>query len=116
MEVVEIKLKEMRTNLGLTQVETADILGMAQPTWQKLESGKVPDMRVSTLVHICKTMNVSADWLLNLLEINTLDGVTHFYDKVIDLICDYGIEGFIADNKIDTIINDINEIYSCFQD
>lgn len=66
MEIVQVKLKDMRTKLGLTQTETASKLGMAQPTWQKLESGKVPDMRVSTLVHICKTMNVSADWLLGL--------------------------------------------------
>ena len=66
MENVQVKLKELRMAKNLTQVEISSKLGMVQQTWQKLESGKVPDMRVSTLVHICKTMNVSADWLLGL--------------------------------------------------
>lgn len=66
MEFTQVKLKQARTNLGMTQSEIAEKLGMKQATYQKLESGKTPDMRISTLVHICKELNLSADWLLGL--------------------------------------------------
>lgn len=66
MEIVQIRLKETRNKLGLTQIEISEKLGMKQATYQKLESGKTPDMRISTLSHICKTLEISADWLLGL--------------------------------------------------
>lgn len=68
MEVVQVKLKEMRQKLGLSQKEACEKLGMLQPTYAKLESGTTKDMRISTLAHICKTFNVSADWLMGLKE------------------------------------------------
>lgn len=68
MEFVQVRLKETRIRLGKTQTELAETLGMKQATYQKLESGKTPDMRISTLVHICKTLDISADWLLGLKE------------------------------------------------
>lgn len=71
-------------------------------------------MSSETLYNICKSLNISSDWLLGLLEIDTKDRLTQFYDKIIDLICEYGQDDFIEDEKIDPIINDINEIYSCF--
>ena len=66
MSTVQERLKEARQALGLTQTEIAAKLGMKQATWQKLESGKTPDMRISTLKHICETLNISSDWLLGL--------------------------------------------------
>lgn len=66
MENVQSRLKAYRLQQGLTQVEISDKLGMKQATYQKLESGTTSDMRISTLFHICKTLNVSADWLLGL--------------------------------------------------
>ncbi len=68
MDFVQIRFKELRNKLGMTQTEIAAKLGMNQVTWQKLESGKTPDPRTSTIVHICKTLDVSADWLLGLGE------------------------------------------------
>ena len=47
MDFVHIRFKELR---------------------QKLEYGTTPDPRASTIAHICKTLNVSADWLLGLEE------------------------------------------------
>ena len=66
MENVQKRLKAYRLQQGLTQTEISEKLGMKQATYQKLESGKTPDMRISTLFHICKTLDVSADWLLGL--------------------------------------------------
>lgn len=68
MDFVQIRFKELRNKLGLTQTEIANKLSMNQVTWQKLESGKTPDPRASTIVHICKTLGVSSDWLLGLGE------------------------------------------------
>lgn len=68
MDFAQIRFKELRTQLGLTQTEIADKLGMNQVTWQKLESRTTPDPRSSTIFHICKTLGVSSDWLLGLEE------------------------------------------------
>ena len=64
MEFIQIKFKELRISKGMTQPEIAEKLGYKTSMWQKLESGRTPDPRISTIVHICKTLNVSADWLL----------------------------------------------------
>lgn len=68
MEFTQIRFKELRTGLGMTQAEIAQKLGIAQQAWARFESGKVPDPRTSTIVHICKTLGVSSDWLLGLDE------------------------------------------------
>lgn len=68
MQNIPNRLKQMRKQMGLTQNEMAVKLGMVQQAWQKLESGKVPDMRASTIIHICSTLDISADWLLGLTE------------------------------------------------
>lgn len=92
MDFVQIRLKALRIKLGLTQTEIAEKLGMKQATYQKLESGKTPDMRISTLTHICKTLDVSADWLLGL-NINVqnpysfISVITQNYDnKVTEIV------------------------------
>lgn len=84
MENIQIRLKEIRKKLGLTQVEISNRLGMKQATYQKLESGKTPDMRISTLVHICKTLNVSADDILGL-KVNVEEPKTQ-YTKEFDTV------------------------------
>lgn len=68
MQFVNIRYKELRKRLGLTQEQIAQKLGITQSAWARMESGGVQDIRVSTLFHICKTLNVSADWLLGLKE------------------------------------------------
>lgn len=68
MENRKLKLKELRETRKMTQSEIASLLGMAQQTYQKIESGKAENIRISTLKHICKTLNVSSDWLLGLTE------------------------------------------------
>lgn len=68
MDFVQIKFKELRIKLGMTQPAIAEKLGMKTAMWQKLESGRTPDPRASTIVHICQTLEVSADWLMGLSE------------------------------------------------
>lgn len=68
MENIHLRFKEVRQNNGLTQAEMADKLGMKQPAWARLENGGVPDPRISTIIDICKTFNVDANWLLGVNE------------------------------------------------
>lgn len=65
MDKLHIRLKQCREGKGLNQYEVSNILGIKQPTWNKYENGK-SGMSAETLYHICKTLNVSADWLLGL--------------------------------------------------
>ena len=66
MENVQIRFKEMRLQLGLTQPQIAEILGIKTAMWQKLESGRTPDPRTSTIANICNTLGISSDWLLGI--------------------------------------------------
>ena len=66
MEFVQLRFKELRLRLKMTQPEIAEKLGVKTAMWQKLESGRTPDPRASTIYNICKTLNVSADWLFGL--------------------------------------------------
>ena len=113
MEDMHEKLKKAREAKGLSQYEISDLLDIKQPTWNKYETGK-SGMSAETLYNICKTLNISSDWVLGLLEDDTTDRTTQFYDKIIDLICDYGAEGSVKDEVVDEFINDVNEIYICF--
>lgn len=66
MENVQIRFKELRLQLGMTQPQIAEMLGIKTAMWQKLESGRTPDPRTSTIANICNTLGVSSDWLLGI--------------------------------------------------
>lgn len=66
-ESVGKKLKERRTQLGLTQQQVADALDVAQPVYQRFEKG-IFECSYSQLVEICKLFDISADYLLGLKE------------------------------------------------
>lgn len=59
------KLKEYRDKNGLTQTEIAVKLGMPQSNYSRLEKGE-QDIKLSMIINICKTLNISANWLLDL--------------------------------------------------
>lgn len=61
------RIKEARKERGYTQVEAAEKAGVQQQVWQRYESGKF-DLKMSSIVNICKTLGISADWLLGLKE------------------------------------------------
>ena len=61
------RLKEARLKKGLTQVELAEKLGLSQTSYQRMETG-AHDMKLSNKYNICKTLDISADWLLGLSE------------------------------------------------
>lgn len=68
MTIEQIRLKEARLRRGYTQAEIAQKLNVTQQAYQKLETEKTVDMRISTIKRICKILEISADWLLGLKE------------------------------------------------
>lgn len=59
------KLKERRQELGMTQKQVADVLGVAQPVYQRFEKGTF-ECSYSQLTELCKLFDISADYLLGL--------------------------------------------------
>ena len=57
------RLKEARKAKGLTQVEIAEILDISQTSYQRMETGE-HDMKMSNIIKICRTLDISADWLI----------------------------------------------------
>lgn len=115
MEFVQVRFKELRQMLGLSQREIAKELGMKQPTWAKLESGGVPDPRASTIAHICKTYNVSADWLLGFeTDTDDLTNFEQFYAGVIDTICDMSDDELITEKAEEKLIHRVNLLKSLY--
>ena len=55
------RLKYARKNVGLTQSTVANTVGIKQPTYQALESGKV--VKTSYLLQIAQALKVNAHWL-----------------------------------------------------
>lgn len=68
MTIEQIRLKEARLQKEMTQEQVAKALGVSQQAYQKLETGKTTDMRISTVKKICALFDISADWLLGLKE------------------------------------------------
>lgn len=66
MTIEQIRLKQARINKGYTQGDVAKMLDISQQAYQKLETGKTTDMRISTVKKLCICLEISADWLLGL--------------------------------------------------
>ena len=61
------KLKERRNQLGWTQRQVAEKLGVAQPVYQRFEKGTF-ECSYEQLREICILFDLSADYLLGLTE------------------------------------------------
>jgi len=65
--IFEERLRKLRTNLGITQKELADKIGVSRTTIGGYETkGKEPSY--NTLIKIAKTLNCSLDFLLGYAE------------------------------------------------
>ncbi len=60
-----LRLKELREYKDITQAEMAKILNISQQHYSLYETGKTV-MNVEKLILLCKTLNVSADYVLGL--------------------------------------------------
>lgn len=60
-----VNLKRFRETYNLTQTKAAESIGIDQRQWNRYENG-YNEIPVRYIIAICKTHNVSADWLLEL--------------------------------------------------
>ena len=59
------RLKEIRKNKGLTQTDIGKIIGVSDIEIGRKEKGKTP-LKDTQIIELCKSLNVSADYLLGL--------------------------------------------------
>ena len=69
---LSIRIRMLRHHLGLTQAEFGEKLGVGNELICKLETTN-RNISTDSLYKICKTFNVSADWLLGLSDDGGLD-------------------------------------------
>ena len=63
--IIGKRLKELRSEKGLTQKEVAEQLGISSTCYSGYEQGyREPDLK--TLIKLCKFFEVSTDYLLGL--------------------------------------------------
>lgn len=67
------RIKEVRKEKGLTQAKVAKIIGMEQTQYSRYERGE-NEIKVNVLIDICKALNVSADYILELTDEQHPDG------------------------------------------
>ena len=67
MKQFELKLKEFRTQNKLTQEELGKTIHTTKQQFQLYESEQ-RDIKAIQLKEICKTYNISADYLLGLID------------------------------------------------
>lgn len=63
MKLQSEKMKELRTELGMTQYNLADITGISQTAISDIEQGRA-DARLSTVNKLAEALNTTAEVLL----------------------------------------------------
>ena len=58
-------LRQARLNKGMTQKQVCEILEMKQSQYSRYESGE-DEMKIGTLIEICKVLKTSSDYILGL--------------------------------------------------
>ena len=61
------RLRKLRTDKGLTQMQLADILNTTQQQYSKYEH-EIQEIPVRHIITLCRFYRVSADWLLGLTD------------------------------------------------
>ena len=82
-----MKLKELRSNLGLTQVELANKLGISRDTYKNYEQERT-QMNYEMLIKVADFYDISLDYLCGRQNKNLIfaDGLTNGQKKLIELI------------------------------
>ena len=75
MDYIE-RIKIVRKSKKETQAQTAEVLNLIQQQYSRYESGK-NELPIRYLVELCKHWNISADYILGLIdiprELNTIE-------------------------------------------
>lgn len=82
-----MKLKELRSNLGLTQAELANKLGISRDTYKNYEQERT-QMNYEMLIKVADFYDISLDYLCGRQNKNLIftDGLTKEKKELIDMI------------------------------
>ncbi|SHO48122.1 helix-turn-helix domain-containing protein [Anaerocolumna xylanovorans] len=64
MSVLQERIKERRSSLGMTLLEVADQLGIKEATMQRYESGEIKNIKHETIVNLAKIFHCSPSYLM----------------------------------------------------
>ena len=64
---IALRLRKLRTDKGLTQMQIADMLHTTQQQYSKYEH-EIQEIPVRHIITLCQFYRVSADWLLGLTD------------------------------------------------
>lgn len=64
VDILNKRIKEKRTALGLTLVELASKVGVRDATIQRYESGEIKNIKKSTIVKLAKALNTTPAYLM----------------------------------------------------
>lgn len=78
------RIKQARKNKRYTQAQIAEIIDMSSKNFSQLERGET-GMSISTLISLCKTLEVSADYIL------------------------FGVHGANQKSSVDLLLSNLNE-------
>lgn len=65
---INVKIKELRLSKNLTQRQVADLLGVTESNYRKLEANKVKLISLKAIYILCKAFSCTPNDLFELLE------------------------------------------------
>lgn len=57
-DIIADNIRRLRAERGWTQEETADRAGLQQPSYARIELGRSPDVKLSTLLRLARAFDV----------------------------------------------------------
>lgn len=107
-----VNLKQFRQRLKLTQTAAAEGIGIDQRQWNRYENGK-NEISIRYLREICVKYNVSADWLLGLIQEGGehMDKTKEYHDKVTDIINWAEHQEHISEEAAGILLANLEEAY-----
>lgn len=64
----KMKIKDLRLGKNLTQRQVADILGITESNYRKLESNRIKSIALATIYTLCKTFSCNPGDLFEVVE------------------------------------------------
>lgn len=107
-----VNLKQLRQRQKLTQAAAAEGIGIDQRQWNRYENGK-NEIPIRYLREICIKYQVSADWLLGLIQEGDekMDELKEYHEKVIEIINYLEYQRHISEEAAEILLNNFEEAY-----
>ena len=114
MQNAHERIKSARIQRGFSQKQMAEMLKISQPAYSQIETGKYPNMRISTLVEICEILDTSTDYILGIISKNPFDAFERFYMSIVDTIINAENNELISETAATSILRKIDNLKTDF--